>query len=166
MTWKQKCAHGMVLAGGIFLLLGFPLFKWNIRQQGMPEAVSSASVIVDKPSGDYIVYICRNVHTNQKNLKEWKQFFQEGDFSYLFEDIVCSVADSDTGAAELAKSFQSRLPANQMRIESTDKTLLLSRMEHQKFDVIIMSRESAESAGVLENSEKEEAEVIYVRSEK
>jgi hypothetical protein len=101
-------------------------------------------VIIDQPSGDYIVLINQNLHTNRDNLYTWVQFFSGQEISYLFEDISCSVAAGDSGALTMAQSFQSRLPEKQMSVQTENATLLLSRADCGKYDIIILSSEFAE----------------------
>jgi galactitol-specific phosphotransferase system IIB component len=51
----------------------------------------------------------------------------------------------DTGALTMAQSFQSRLPEKQMSIQTEDATLLMSRADQGKYDIIILSKEFAKS---------------------
>ena len=44
----------------------------------------------------------------------------------------------------MAQSYQSRLPANQMRIKIVDPTLLFSKADHGIFDIVVMSKEMAD----------------------
>ncbi len=160
--WK----HAAVLTVGIILLLGLPLLKVkNVFSGASTDAVSSASVIIEQPSGNYIVLIEKDIHSDEKKLEAWVDFFSGGDFTYLFEDIVCSVSSSDPGATNMAKSFQSRLPENQMRIQMEDATLLTSRIEYGKYDVVILSEEMAEKSGIDAEKCKENAMVIHIGSE-
>jgi hypothetical protein len=73
------------------------------------------------------------------------QFFGGEEISYLFEDISCSVIAADTGALTMAQSFQSRLPEKQMSIQTEDASLLMSRADLGKYDMIILSKEFADS---------------------
>ena len=107
--------------------------------------MSSASVILDQPSGEYVVLINGGMRKSQETLEAWKSFFGGEEIAYIFEDIACSVAAGDVGALEMARSFQSRLPENQMQIRTEDATLLMSRADHGKFDVLIMSKEFSEA---------------------
>ena len=91
-------------------------------------------------------------------------FFRGEEVSVIFEDISCSVATGDTGGQELARSFQSRLPENQMRIQTEDVTLLLSRADHGKFDVIVLSKEFADSYAA-ETAYQDNVDVIVLRDE-
>lgn len=159
--WK----HAAALTVGISLLLGLPLSQSkNILNNGYADAVSGASVILDQPSGRFLVLIGKNLHPSENKLKAWEEFFSGGDFTYLFEDVVCSVTPSDPSAVEMAKSFQSRLPDNQMKIQMEDATLLASRIEHGKYDIVILSSEMAEKNGFNEEICKNDASVIQVGS--
>ena len=111
------------------------------------DAVSSATVIIDQPSGAYVVLINRDRHTDEENLNTWISFFKGEEIGFLFEDISCLVPDTDQGGLELAKSFQSRLPENQMKLRTENATLLLSKAVYGEFDVILVSREAYEAYG-------------------
>ncbi|MBQ8927390.1 MAG: hypothetical protein IJ055_03830 [Oscillospiraceae bacterium] len=105
------------------------------------DANSSASVVIDAPSGDFLVFLNLDV------LEEdafWQTFFSGGEVDYCFEDISCMVADSDTAALEMAQSYQSRLSEHQMALRQEDMTLMLSRADCGKFQVIVISGELAE----------------------
>jgi hypothetical protein len=156
---------GIVIAG-IFFLLGVPFFTtdyFNNMINGEADAVTSASVIIAQPSGEYLVFINRTFHTDEENLNTWIDFFGGKEISYLFEDISCSVISSDAGALEMARSFQSRLPEKQMSIQTEDATLLASRIDVGKYDIVILSKEFADSYGVGESDG--DAIVIEIASE-
>lgn len=108
------------------------------------DAVSSASVVIDAPSGEFLVLLNPERHTDEENLAFWTDFFSGREVTYCFEDISCMVARTDTAALELARSCQSRLSEHQMTIRQEDMTLMLSRADNGKFDTIILSREMAE----------------------
>jgi hypothetical protein len=140
--------HTLVVLMGVMLLLGLPFLTTDYAQSrinGTVDTVSSASVIIDQPSGNYIVLINQEVHRNQENLNTWVRFFSGEEISYLFEDISCSVITGDSGALTMAQSFQSRLPEKQMSIQEENGALLLSRADHGKYDIMILSKEFAES---------------------
>ena len=105
------------------------------------DANSSASVVIDAPSGEFLVFL------NLDALEEdafWQTFFSGGEVDYCFEDITCMVADTDPAALTMAQSFQSRLSAHQMTLRQEDMTLMLSRADCGKFQVIVISKELAE----------------------
>lgn len=160
--------HIIVTVAAIFLILGIPFistdyFKALISDD--PDAVTSASVIVDKPSGDYIVFINLNKHTNKENLALWHDFFEGKDVSFIFEDINCCVAKNDVNGLTMAQNFQSRLPENQMIISAEDSTLMLSKAEYNKFDVIVMSQEIADFYSADTLFKNSNIDVIKVKGE-
>jgi hypothetical protein len=141
---------GIVLAG-VVLLLGVPFWKTDYFKKLSNEdadAVTSASVVIEQPSGEYVVLINRDMHPDEDNLNTWISFFSGDEISYLFEDISCSVIEGDAGALTMARSFQSRLPEKQMSVQTEDATLLMSRADNGKYDIIIISKEYAKSYGV------------------
>lgn len=163
MKILQVIKHILIIMAGAFLMLGLP-FLGSDYYQGMKDgvdAVSSASLILDQPSGEYVILINRNFHQNADNLVLWQHFFRGEEVSYIFEDITCSVASGDAGGQEMARSFQSRLPENQMRIQAEDATLLLSRADHGKFDVIVLSKEFAEGYSA-ETAYRDNVDVILL----
>jgi hypothetical protein len=156
--------HTLLVLMGVMLLLGLPFLTTDYAQSliaGTVDAISSASVFIDQPSGNYIVLINRTMHINQENLDTWVRFFSGEEISYLFEDISCSVISGDSGALTMAQSFQSRLPEKQMSVQTENATLLMSRADCGKYDIVILSREFAESydASTIEDGD---AVVIHV----
>ena len=109
------------------------------------DAVSSASVILDAPSGSFAVIINRDVHNDSETLKLWEQFFRGEEVPVIMEDVVCAVPKGDAAGLEFARSLQSRLPENQMKIETEEALMLASKAEYGGFDVIIVSREMADA---------------------
>ena len=118
---------------------------WMAKLDPTLDAVTSASVIIEQPGGNYIVLINERLHPDDEVLADWVNFFSGQEISVIFEDISCSVASSDPGAKTMGDSFRSRLPENQMTLQTENSTLLLSRMEHNLFDIVIMSEEFAEA---------------------
>jgi hypothetical protein len=164
---KKWIGHTAIVLAGVFLLLGIPFFTTDYFKNllhGDTDAVTSASVIIDQPSGDYLVLINRELHTDEENLNTWIRFFSGEEISYLFEDISCSVAAADTGALTMAQSFQSRLPEKQMSIQTEDASLLMSRADRGKYDMIILSKEFAKSYDAT-TAEGERTELIHIVSE-
>ena len=151
MSVRRLLTHTGVVAAGILLLIGLPLhlsgFFYGIFGLSGPDAVSGASIIVDRPSGQYVVLMNKAFHPDSEKLADWERFFSGEEVSYFFEDIACDVPSGDTGGMEMARSFQSRLPENQMSVRTEDLTLLMSRADHGLFDVLILSREYADIAG-------------------
>lgn len=148
MIFQKILKHFGIIAASLVLLLGVPLVctgKAGSLFSGDLDAVSSASIILDQPSGNYIILINRELHQDEDNLDQWITFFSGGEILYIFEDISCSVANADLSGLELAKSFQSKLPENQMQVITEDATLLMSRADEGLYDIIIMSAEFAET---------------------
>ena len=140
--------HVCIVLIGVLVLLGGPFMtteKFAAIVSGDTDTVSSASVIIDAPSGDYIIYINTRYHQDEESLELWKDFFSGGETPILFEDVDCSAALGDSGAMTLADSFRSRLPENQMIVTNEEAALLFSRADHGKFDILIVSKEFAEA---------------------
>lgn len=139
--------HILITAISLMLLAVLPLYMSGAigTKDAGPDAVASASVIIDQPSGAYVVWINRDNHPIEENLSTWERFFSGEEIDFLFEDISCMVAGGDASAMELAESFRSRLPENQMTLRSEDATLMLSKAYYGRFDIIIMSKEFYEA---------------------
>lgn len=129
------------------------IIKSNVAS-GKTDAVTSATVIIMQPTGEYVVLINKDLHTNEDNLKVWETFFTGGEIDFLFEDISCIVSDSDSAGLEIARSFQSRLPENQMILRTEDGALMLSKISGGYFDVAIMSAEFYDAYHVAEIAHK------------
>lgn len=134
--------HILIIIVALFLLVGLPLYFTGFfdGDYGV-DSVSSATMIIDKPSGSYVVMINPDFHPDKDKLATWRKFFSGEEIDFLFEDISCVVADVDTAGLDIAKSFQSRLPENQMTVRIEDITLMLSKAMIDKYDVIILSKE-------------------------
>lgn len=160
--------HLLIVVLGVSVILGPPLissdFFVNYIKHGDVDAVTSATAILDQPSGNYVILINPACRTDSEKMKEWAAFFDGGEISYIFEDISCSVANGDSGALDMARSFQSRLPENQMRIQTEDQALMLSRADYGRFDIIIMSVEFAEAKRAY-TAYRDGVEVINVQGE-
>lgn len=151
MTARSLVTHVVVCLSGVFLLLGVPALETGALEALVtgqsPDAISAATTTLDKPSGSYLVYINTSVH-DAESVATWTTFFTDyDDFTFTMENVACEVARGDTGAQDMAASFQSQLPENQMQLTVTDPTLLLSRMANGKYDMVIMSPEFAEAYG-------------------
>lgn len=160
--------HIAITVISIILILGIPFintdyFKSLISDD--PDAVSSSSIVIDKPSGDYVVLINLDKHTDEENLGLWHDFFEGKDVSYIFEDINCTVASNDANGLTMAQNFQTRLPENQMTLRTEDGVLMLSKAEFGKFDVIVMSQEIADFYTADTLFEKQNIDVINVSGE-
>ena len=135
--------HIVVIVSLILMIVGIPVYKSGYIQRRLRgvDAISSATVIIERPSGEYVVIINPELHRNKENLEIWESFFSGGETDFLFEDISCVVGDTDTSGLEIARSFQSRLPENQMTVRTEDMILMLSKAVYGRYDVIIMSRD-------------------------
>lgn len=164
--WKHVC----IVAGSLFVTLGAPYMTTdhfrNMVSGNDIDAVSSASVIVEQPSGNYLVLMNLDKHGNADAMEQWRLFFSgSDDYDVIFEDVVCTVASSDPNGRTMAESFRSRLPENQMKVKSEDATLMLSKAEYGKFDVIVMSEEVADLYTASQLYDKGSVEVMYVKGE-
>ena len=158
--------HAAADAAVLLTVLGLPVVSTDTGRallKGSPDAVSSASVIIDKPSGEYVVLINRSLHPDEANLRLWEQFFTEKDAPVIFEDISCLTGLTDAGGRAMADSCRSRLPENQMTVQAIDTTLLLSKAEYGLFDVMILSKEIAEAGGVQTLYGKPDILVLHVK---
>lgn len=130
------------------------------------DAVSSPSVVIDKPSGNYIVLINTALHKDKKKLDEWIAFFSGEETDIIFEDIACTVAEGDSKGLEMAKSFQSKLPENQMKIKEEEAILVVSRAEEGKFDILLMSKDFANSYKLREKNKDSIRDIKFTEEKK
>lgn len=114
------------------------------------DGVSSATVIasMDDIEGKYVVYINRERHKD--TLDEWIKFFKGEDVGFIMEDIVCTVASSDSEGIETAETYRSRLPENQMTVKPETGVMAVSKAESGVFDIMIMSAFAAKAYGADE----------------
>lgn len=145
MTVKKVLTHVVVCLCGIFLLLGITPLSTGALQAWLSgqslDAITAATTTLDQPSGNYVIYINTDLH-DAKSLQTWTTFFTDcDDFSFSMEDVACAVARGDSGAQDMAASFQSQLPEHQMQLTVSDPTMLLSQMANGKYDMVIMSQE-------------------------
>lgn len=143
MNLLSVCRHVAIILLGVFLLVGVPFictgyFK-NMLASKKTDSSSSAPLEVEVPSGDYIVLLNKRYHTENRDIEFWKKIFFDSEVGSSSDTISCSVPNGDIGAMELAFYYQSLLSENQFKIEISDPMLLVSRAEHVKFDVAIMS---------------------------
>ena len=145
----KKLLHGAGLIACLALILALPyrLFIGPIDLGalfGGVDATSSASVILDAPSGSYVVLLNTPLHEKRGTVGQWTEFFQ-GESPLIMEDIRCLAARQDAVGVEMAQSYRSRLPENQMKLSAEDATLMLSRAQLGRFDAIVMSKEFADA---------------------
>ncbi len=159
--------HMTVIAVSLLILLGLPFFTSDYFRSLLSgntiDAVSSATVTLDQPSGNYVVLINRDRRSDSETLHQWTDFFSGKETGIIFEDIRCGVIRYDTSGLEMAASYQSQLPENQMKIDTEDAMFLLSKAGCGRFDIIVMSEEAAESYSAFTLYENENTEVIKVK---
>ncbi len=73
--------------------------------------------------------------------------------------LLGSVPKGDQGAVSMARSFQSRLPENQMKLHTENASLLCSQADNGLFDIRILSREYAD-AYRAESAHSDEVQVL------
>ncbi|MBO6140648.1 MAG: hypothetical protein J6O40_02545 [Ruminococcus sp.] len=162
--------HALVFVIAMGLLLGLPFFTsdyFKAKVNGS-DAVTGATTALDAPSGEYVVAINLDRHTDDAALECWREFFEKGESEGLynvFEDLSCTVSSSDPSGLEMAKSFQSRLPENQMKIRTEDGIMMLSKAENGRFDIIVMSKEFFDKNSGKDIEEKANALLIRVKGE-
>ncbi|HCI73145.1 MAG TPA: hypothetical protein DHV42_01215 [Lachnospiraceae bacterium] len=141
--------HAITVFAALILLAGVPVYQTRYFQMALSgvDAVSSATMVLDQPSGEYVVMINRRLHPDKEKLAVWKDFFQGKEIGFLFEDITCVVADNDPLGLEIARSFQSRLPENQMSLRTEDLVLMRSKADHGRYDIMLLSKEIYEASG-------------------
>ena len=165
---KKIIGHFVVVVGILFLFLGIPLllsdgFFAKMRGEEV-DVTSSATSVIEQPSGAYTVLINKEKRRDEKTLSDWCDFFEGKEIPVIFEDINCSVLSNDPAGLEMARSFQSRLPENQMTLSSEDGVLILSKAEFGRFDVILISEEMASSMHVENLYSDSKVQVIKGRN--
>jgi len=162
--------HLFLAAGAIFLTVGVPFMMTDyykgLFSSNEVDAVSSPSVIIDKPSGNYIVLINTRLHKDKSKLDQWISFFSGEETDIIFEDIACTVAEGDAKGLEMAQSFQSKLPENQMKIKEEEAVLVVSRAEEGKFDILLMSKDFAASYKLREKNKDYIKDIKFTEEKK
>ena len=157
--------HVLLIGMVLFLLVILPLIftgYFTDKTEGA-DAVSSASIVIDEPSGNYIVFINTQKHNDKEKLASWIDFFSGEEITFIFEDIRCCVAYGDSQGLLMAQSFQSKLPEHQMTIRQEDAILMLSKAEHGRYDIIIMSKEMADAYHAETLSRYEYTQAITIK---
>ena len=161
--------HIIIIPVAAFLILGIPFLRTDFFAglvSGNSDAVSSATVVLDQPSGEYEIFINQAKHPDQEALNTWIDFFSGKEISFLFEDITCAVPMGDVQGLEMAKSLQSQLPENQMSVVETEGTLLFSKAEYGKFDILLVSKEMAQLHGAGSLSKQPDVVTVYLKGNK
>lgn len=161
---KNIVTHIGICAGCIVLLLIFPPLQTGYLQRVLSgqniDTISSATTTLAQPSGNYVIFINTDLH-DADSVKTWTTFFTDYDnFSFSMENIACAVASGDSGAQDMAASFQSQLPENQMQLTVENPTLLLSRMAYGKYDMVLLSQEFIDSYGNVDGGK--DCKVLHV----
>ena len=156
--------HILRVAVMLFLFLVLPyllVFGMPGKKDDSIDAVTQASIeLPDQPSGDFIVLINTSLHKD--SIEAWKEFFTDGDFGVIFEDIRCITAEGDATGMELAKRFMAQLPENQMTIRTENPTLLVSKAEAGYIDVVVLSKEMADALKIAPGDAMDGVTVIQV----
>ena len=129
------------------LVLGIPFIALGglTKIQASADAVSSATAELDPESmsGEYVVFINEERHPDTAEV--WADFFRGEDIPVVLDDISCLVCGSDPAGLEYAKACQARLPENQMSLRTEDVVMVLSKGDAGRFDIILLSRETADA---------------------
>ena len=159
--------HLIIKILGLVVILGIP--SWFLvlptltGGEGVDVVSSATQISADDVSGEYVVLINEEMHRAKETTDDWAQFFL-GESPLIFDDISCLVASNDGAGKEFAGICQARLPENQMKISDINGLLMVSKAEAEKFDVIIMSKEFAESYSA-EEFDNQNIRTVYVSGE-
>ena len=146
----RKALHIILLVAIVIAVFAVPYraFIGPIRLSalfgGGVDATTSASVILDAPSGNYVVLLNAARHDKFGSTADWEDFFR-GESPLIMDDIDCAVIRVDAGGIEMADSYRSRLPENQMKLTAESAEMLLSKAQAGLFDAIVMTKECAEA---------------------
>ena len=167
----KKLIHILLLIAVTVALVAVPYRVWlgpilwrSLFGGGGADAVSSASVILDAPSGSFVVLLNRGAHARLDTADAWAQFFR-GESLVIMDDVTCLVGQGDAAGFDMADSYRSRLPENQMKLRTEDATLMLSRAQLGRFDAIVMSKEFADAYRADTAYGREGIEVIEIGGE-
>ncbi len=156
--------HIAVVFSALFLCLFLP--GWFLTDGGKlfsggVDAVSSASMdLPDQPSGQYVVIVNRDRHPS--SMEDWTAFFEEREVGVIMEDISCLAAAADADGIQLAERYQARLAENQMTLTRENSLLVVSRAENGLYDVVILSKEMADSLNFDAVYARPEAAVLRI----
>ncbi len=149
----------------VTILYFYLLSAGYIAPFGSADAVSSATTIssMDDIEGKYVVFINRNKHKN--TLGKWEKFFKGKDIGFIMEDISCAAASSDKAGLEIAETYRSRLPQNQMTVNPETAALTVSKAKNGIFDVLILSENAVKAYGADTLFKDSNVETIHMSSE-
>lgn len=161
--------HILWIMGFLAVFLVIPCFLFTSiptlvasRLAGNVDGISGSSIVLDAPSGHYVILINTDRHTDEETLELWLDFFEGKEIPIIFEDISCVVAQQDAPGLEMAIACQSRLPENQMTIRQEDGLMMVSKAEEGGFDIIILSEEIADVYSASTLYEKENVRVVTI----
>mgnify|MGYP007070332351 CR=1 FL=1 len=82
---KKVFRHIIIVLAALFILAGVPVLSTGYIQNKLSgvDAVSAATVIIDQPSGAYVVFINKDRHLNAGNLDTWQTFFRGEEIDFL-----------------------------------------------------------------------------------
>lgn len=148
--------HIVCIAALALVLIGVPVALYAnpaVFTAETPDAISSATTIQEAPSGHFTIYINERMHAKKDVLADWETFFRGEDAPLIMEDITCIALAADPAGVDMAKSLQSRLPENQMKLRTEEAMIALSKAEAGVFDCLVMSDEAvaANDASRLES---------------
>lgn len=145
MKARRVFRHAAFVIIAIVLLVVVPVVThFDIFGNDETDAVSSASIdLPAQPSGNFLVFMKTSKHA--ESLNEWKDFFNDDEFTVIFDDIRCLVTSGDVNGRQLAERFLGQLPENQMILREENPNLLASKVENGYIDVAIFSQEMAEA---------------------
>lgn len=152
--------------GVLLLVLGIPftaLGGFSIIDKSNADAISSATSYAFDPndvSGEYVVFINDTLHKD--TVEVWQAFFKGENVPVILDDISCMICNGDEGAKEYAEICQARLPENQMKIKAESSLLLMSKGDNSKFDIIIMSKETAQAFNADSISENDNITTVNI----
>ena len=145
--------HIIVVAAALLLLLGLPLAVLrNTAQQS------------DGGSGEFVVLINRELHPDDKEIGKLEKLFADGQADGLDTDGI-KFAVSPEDAAGLAFAERLLKPDDTAALTGDDTALMLSKAENGLFDVIVMSKELADSSKAETVAKKTNAEMLCVKGE-
>lgn len=145
----KALAHSATIVALLLAFFVAPVMR-HVDVVGLLSGVdltSSATTIQAAPSGRFLILINRDLHPDDEVLNTWVDFFEGKDVPLIWEDISCVALEGDLAGIDMAGSLQSRLPENQMSLRTEQAALALSKAEHGRFDVLVMSEEVAEAQG-------------------
>ena len=160
--------HLIIKITGLAVIFGIPIYIYLfplVFRSGNTDAISGATMISSEAvSGEYVILINSDMHKKKGTTEDWAAFFK-GESSLIFDDISCLVATGDNSGNEFADICKARLPENQMTITKINGLMMVSKADHSKFDVIVMSREFAEVFSVYNRKMPDNIRIVYVSGE-